>query len=620
MLCPNCQTENEPGRKFCGECGSPLARVCPSCGAANTPTVKFCGECGTALTSATSAPARESGSVPAGPSVTGISQVPAAERRLVSVLFADLVGFTTLSEHRDPEEVRELLSRYFDTARELIARYGGVVEKFIGDAVMAVWGAPVAHEDDPERAVRAGLELVDAVTALGAEVGAPDLRLRAGVLTGEAAVTLGAQGQGMVAGDLVNTASRLQSAAAPGTVLVGESTYHAARKAIAFDDAGEHVLKGKELPVRAWRATRVVAGHQGFRKAETLEPPFVGRDDELRLIKDLVHTVAREKRPRLVSVLGIGGIGKSRLAWEFFKYIDGLVDTIYWHQGRSPAYGEGVTFLALGEMVGMRARIAETEDPLSSRHKLSATVDEYISDPEERRWVEPNLAHLLGLEQQAPSEREELFAAWRTFFERIADQGPTVMVFEDLQWADAGLIDFIEHVLEWSRSHPILIVTLARPELMDKRPNWGAGQRNFISLYLEPLPDEAMRELLLGLACDLPEPALAQILERAEGVPLYAVEMVRMLVDQGRLARDDGSYRLTGELLHLDIPDSLHGLIASRLDVLAPQHRSLLQDAAVLGKTFTLEALGAVSDKAAEGLEPLLKELVRKELLVVDLD
>src|SRR5918911_771217 len=333
MLCPNCQTENEPGRKFCGECGSPLARVCPSCGAANTPTVKFCGECGTALTSATSAPARESGSVPAGPSVTGISQVPAAERRLVSVLFADLVGFTTLSEHRDPEEVRELLSRYFDTARDLITRYGGLVEKFIGDAVMAVWGTPVAHEDDPQRAGRAALELVAAVSSLGRDSDAPDLRLRAGVLTGHAAVTLGAEGQGMVAGDLVNTASRLQSAATPGTVLVGESTYQAAKQAIAFEDGGEHTLKGKELPVRAWRATRVIAGHGGFRRVEGLEPPFVGRDDELRLIKDLLHTVGRERRPRLVSVMGMGGIGKSRLAWEFFKYVDGLVETTYWHQG-----------------------------------------------------------------------------------------------------------------------------------------------------------------------------------------------------------------------------------------------------------------------------------------------
>ena len=609
--CRNCRTDNPEGFRFCGACGTAFAQLCPSCGAEVPSGFKFCGACGQALGEAPHAISNAARQAP--------PREPQAERRLVSVLFADLVGFTTLSEHRDPEEVRELLSRYFDTARELIGRYGGVVEKFIGDAVMAVWGTPVAHEDDAERAVRAALDLVDAVTALGAEVGADDLRLRAGVLTGEAAVTIGAEGQGMVAGDLVNTAARLQSAAAPGTVLVGRSTYLSANQAIAFEDAGTHTLKGKELPVEAWRATRVVAGNKGFRKAEALEPPFVGRDQELRQIKDLFHATAREKRPRLVSVMGIGGIGKSRLAWEFFKYIDGLVETTYWHEGRSPAYGEGVTFWALGDMVRMRCRIAETEDDASSRSKLANTVEEYISDPDERRWLEPALAHLLGLEEHATSEREELFAAWRTFFERISEQGPTVLVFEDLQWADPGLIDFVEHLLEWARSHPILIVSLARPELMDKRPNWGAGQRNFVSMYLEPLSDDVMRELLTGLACDLPEDAVRQILDRAEGVPLYAVEMVRMLIDQGRLVAQNGNYRLSGELVRLDVPNTLHGLIAARLDALAEQERTLLQDAAVLGKTFTLDALAALTDGAPE-LESRLKDLVRKEMLAVDAD
>ena len=614
MICSSCGAQNREGRKFCSQCGTPLALLCGSCGAPNEADERFCGECGAPLAAPASPTVTPSGPVPSS------SAAPSAERRLVSVLFADLVGFTTLSEHRDPEEVRELLSRYFDTARELIARYGGVVEKFIGDAVMAVWGTPVAHEDDAERAVRAALELVDGIAALGIEAGAPDLRLRAGVLTGEAAVTIGAEGQGMVAGDLVNTAARLQSTAAPGTVLVGRSTYVAAKQAIAIEGAGAHTLKGKELPVEAWRATRVIAGHRGFGRAERVEAPFVGRDEELRLMKDLLHTVAREKRPRLISVMGIGGIGKSRLAWEFFKYIDGLVETIYWHEGRCPAYGEGVTFWALGEMVRMRCRISETEDARSSRHKLSNAVEEYVSDQSERGWIEPRLAHLLGLEEKPSGEREELFAAWRTFFERISDKGPTVLVFEDLQWADAGLIDFIEHVLEWARSHPILIVTLARPELMDKRPNWGAGQRNFTSIYLEPLSDEAMRELLDGLASGLPERVVDQVIKRAEGVPLYAVETVRMLLDQGRLIAHDGSYRLTGELVRLEIPDTLHSLIASRLDVLSPEERSLLQNAAVLGKTFAVEALAALTAQPPHALEPRLKDLVRRELLVLDVD
>ena len=263
MRCTECGTENEAGRKFCGECGVSLALLCSSCGAPNAPGVKFCGECGTPL--AEGAP----GTTAIGDGA--LRPTPVSERRLVSVLFADLVGFTTLSEQRDPEEVRDLLSRYFDIARQLIDRYGGVVEKFIGDAVMAVWGTPVANEDDPERAVRAALELTAAVAALGEEVGAPDLRARAGVLTGEAAVNIGAEGQGMVAGDLVNTASRIQSAAEPGVVLVGEATRRASEAAIVYDEAGEFELKGKAEPVPLWRAQRVVAAIRGGQRAVGLE-------------------------------------------------------------------------------------------------------------------------------------------------------------------------------------------------------------------------------------------------------------------------------------------------------------------------------------------------------------
>jgi class 3 adenylate cyclase/tetratricopeptide (TPR) repeat protein len=610
MICSSCGAENRAGRKFCSECGAPLAAPCPACGASNEPGEKFCGECGHRLATA-AGPAPTADAPSAAP--------PAAERRLVTVLFADLVGFTSLSEQRDAEEVRELLTRYFDTARDMVHRYGGVVEKFIGDAVMAVWGTPVAHEDDAERAVRAALEMIDAVAALGASVGAAQLRLRAGVLTGEAAVTVGAAGQGMVAGDIVNTASRLQSAAAPGSVLVGRATFQAARRAISFEDAGARSVKGKELPLQAWRALRVVAGRRGFRRAEQREGPFVGRDEELRLIKELFHTVARESRPRLVSVMGIGGIGKSRLAWEFFKYIDGFVETVLWHQGRCPSYGEGVAFWALGEMVRMRAGIAEGEDARASRAKLSAAVSEYVAEPDERRWIEPRLAHLLGLEERPPGEREEMFAAWRSFFEHVSEQGPTVLLFEDLQWADSGLIDFIEHVLEWSRTRPILIITLARPELTDKRPTWGAGQRNFTSLYLEPLGDQAISGLLEGLTPGLPTVAIAHIIERAEGVPLYAVEMVRMLLDHGHLVTENGGYRLTGDLAGLDVPGTLHSLIASRLDALGDGDRSLLQSASVLGKTFSVPALSAVAGQVEE-LEARLQALVRKELLAVEID
>ena len=421
--CAACGAENEPGRKFCGECGSSLARACPSCGSPNPPSVKFCGECGAALTA--TAPAAQQAGAPA----------PAAERRLVTVLFADLVGFTSLSEARDAEEVRELLSRYFDTSRTLIERYGGTVEKFIGDAVMAVWGAPVATEHDAERAVRAALDLVSAVAAMGEEVGATDLRLRAGVLTGEAAVNLGATSQGMVAGDMVNTASRIQSAARPGTVLVGEATKRATEATVVFEDAGTFDLKGKTEAVPLWRARRVVAGAQGSLKSAGLEPPFVGRDRELRTVKDLLHASADESRAHLVSVTGIAGIGKSRLSWEFYKYFDGLEQLVLYHRGRCLSYGEGVAYWALVEMVKMRARIAEDEDGASAAAKLRTVVEEYLPDEEERRWVEPRLLHLLGLEERAAADRDDLFAAWRLFFERMAEQEPVVI---DLRGSAVG--------------------------------------------------------------------------------------------------------------------------------------------------------------------------------------
>ena len=419
MHCPSCGTVNESSNKFCAECGARLTVTCPGCGLANGPTVKFCPECGTSLAGAPNGPATAAPG-PLGSSPAAGRQEQAAERRLVSVLFADLVGFTSLSESRDPEAVRELLTRYFEVAREVIERYGGVVEKFIGDAVMAVWGAPVAHEDDAERAVRAGLELVDAVRALGEGVGHAGLSARAGVTTGEAAVTLGAQGQGMVAGDIVNTASRLQAIAAPSTVVVGEATYRAANRGIAFEQIGDQALKGKAFGVPAWRALRVVAQRGGAGRAQQLEAPFVGRDDEFRLLKELLHATSREGRARLVSIMGQAGIGKSRLAWEFLKYIDGLVEDVYWHEGRSLAYGQGISYWALGEMVRSRARILEADDSATSRTKLEAAVAEYVPDPADRRWVEPRLAALLGLDEAPAGQREELFAAWRTFFERIA--------------------------------------------------------------------------------------------------------------------------------------------------------------------------------------------------------
>jgi class 3 adenylate cyclase len=601
--CAHCGTENRSGRKFCAECGRPLTASCPACGAANEPGERFCGDCGAPLTAA-AAP---------GPA-------PVSERRLVSILFADLVGFTTLSESRDPEEVRELLSRYFDACRRLVELYGGTVEKFIGDAVMAVWGTPVAQEDDAERAVRTALDLVAAVSALGDETGAPELRARAGVLTGEAAVNVGAVGEGMVAGDLVNTAARIQSTAEPGTVLVGDATRRATEAAVVFEAVGEHVLKGKAEPVRLYRAVRVTAARGGAQRSTGLEAPFVGRARELRLVKELFHGSAEQSRAQLVSITGIGGIGKSRIAWEFEKYIDGLADSIWWHRGRCLAYGEGVAYWALAEMVRGRAGIIDGEDQASSRTKLAACAERHLPDRDERAWVEPRLANLLGLEERVDADRQDLFAAWRLFFERLADEQPVILVFEDLQWADAALLAFLEYLLEWSSSQRLYVLVLARPELLQASPEFARGVRNAATIALEPLSDAAMGELLDGYVPGMPSELRERVLERAQGIPLYAVETVRMLIDGGLLVQEGSVYRPVGEISTLEVPETLHALVAARLDGLAPDERRLVQDASVLGKTFSKGALAAIAGRDEAELDPLVASLVRKEVLSLQAD
>ncbi len=607
MTCSSCGADNPAGTRFCLECGTRLAEACRSCGAPRIASAKFCGECGTAFAEATEPAAATAQTAPA-------EGTAVAERRHVSVLFADLVGFTPFAEGRDAEDVRETLTRYFDLASDVIGRYGGTIEKFIGDAVMAVWGTPVAQEDDAERSVRAALELVDVVRRLG-----PEIQARAGVLTGEAAVTLGATNQGMVAGDLVNAAARLQSVAEPGTVLVGEATMRAASAAIAFEAIGDTSLKGKAAPVPAWRAIRVVAERGGRNRTDTLEAPFVGRDDELHLLKELFHATGREERIRLVSVMGAAGIGKSRLAWEFEKYADGVTEPVWWHVGRSPSYGEGVTFWALGEMIRRRAGLAADDDEPTTRERIAASVREHVTDPEEQAWIEPALLALLGIGADR-SGSEQLFAAWRTFFERMAATGTLALVFEDLHWADAGTLDFIEHLLEWSRSSPIFIVTLARPELLDRRPGWGAGQRNFTSLYLEPLAEGDMRRLLDGLVPGLPADAVDAIVSRADGVPLYAVETVRTLLAEGRLTLDGDRYVPSGDLSQIAVPESLHALIAARLDALSAEARTLVTHAAVLGQSFTLAGLAAVTGEPEDVIEPRVHDLVRRELIVQNRD
>jgi len=540
-----------------------------------------------------------------------------------SVLFCDMAGFTPLSEARDPEAVRELLSRYFEIARTIVGRYGGVVEKFIGDAVMAVWGTPSATEGGAERAVRAALDLVDAVAGLGSEAGVPGLAARAGVVTGEVAVTLGAVGEGMVAGDAVNTAARVQAAAAPGQVFADTATQRLAVSAVGFADAGEHKLKGKADPARLWRATRVLAGVGGSQRVDGLEAPMTGRDAELRTIKELFHAAADRRVPRLVLISGPAGVGKSRLGWEFEKYADGLAQEVWWHRGRCLSYGDGVAFWALAEIVRQRLGIAEEDPAEAAARKLAEGLDRFVPDLAERAYAGVRLGRLLGAPVAGDSgdvlSREELFAGWRLFVERLAAENPVVLLVEDAQHADSGLLDFLDYLVDWVRDLPIYVLVFARPELSQARPGFGAG-RNRSMLTLDPLDPASMDALVEALVPGMPAVPRATITSQAQGVPLFAVEMVRSLIDRDIVQPVEGVYRLDGDIGELAVPESLHALLAARLDALDPDVRRLVADAAVLGTMFPAEALIGVSGRDAPAVRAALAELVRREVFTVSAD
>jgi tetratricopeptide (TPR) repeat protein len=485
---------------------------------------------------------------------------------------------------------------------------------------MAVWGTPVAAEGDAERAVRAGLDLVAEVAQLGAEAGVPGLAARAGVVTGEVAVTLGAAGEGMVAGDAVNTAARVQAAAEPGQVLTDAATQRLAGAGVGFAGPGEHVLKGKARPRRLWRATRVLSGVGGSQRVDGLEAPLIGRDAELRTIRELFHAAAERRVPRLVLVSGLAGVGKSRLGWELDKYVDGLAEEVWWHRGGCLSYGEGVAFCALAEIVRQRLGIAEEDPAEVAAGKLAEGLDRFGTDPDERAYAGVRLGRLLGVASSGdgggPLAREELFAGWRLFFERLAAQRPVVLLVEDAQYADAGLLDFLDHLVDWARDLPIFVLVCARPELAQTRPGFGTG-RNRVTLTLDPLDPASMDALVEALVPGMPPAARAKITGQAQGIPLFAVETVRALIDRDIVQPLEGVYRLIGDVGELAVPDSLHALLAARLDALDPAVRRLVADAAVLGSTFPAEALIAVSGQGEPAVRAALAELVRREVLAI---
>lgn len=631
VVCSTCGAESAAGKRFCADCGAALGLACPSCGAEVAPAHRFCADCGTPLTAESTASRPESGhsAAPVEPATGAGSDndQPVAERRMCSVLFVDLVGFTTASETRDPEEVRELLSGYFDLARSVASRYGGTIEKFIGDAVMAVWGTPVATELDAERAVRAAFDLVDGVGQLGAESGVPGLAARAGVLTGEVAVTIGATNQGMVAGDAVNTAARIQAAAEPGTVFVDAATRRLTGNTIAYTDKGHHLLKGKAEPEQLWRAAHVMTGTGGNQRVDGLEAPLVGRNAELRSIREMFLASAERRQPRLVLVTGPAGVGKSRLGWEFEKYVDGLADTVLWHRGRCLSYGQGMVYWALAEVVRQRFQIAEDDPPEVAAARFAAGLSRWLPEPAERDFIAPRLGRLIGVpttgDSGAALNRDELFAGWRRFFERLAADAPVAILIEDLHNAASDLLDFLDHLIDWARDLPIFVLAFGRPELDDVRPGFGSG-RNRATIALDPLDAVSMDAIADALVPGMPVEARHRIVDRAEGIPLYAVESIRALIDRGVIqgGADEG-YRLVGgtrALSRFTVPESLRALLAARLDALDPTARRVVGDASVLGASFPAEAVVAVSGLAETEVAAVLADLLHREVFVISAD
>ena len=550
--------------------------TCSSCGQENPDIARFCLACGASLEAET--PRRE-------------------ERRIVSVVFVDLVGFTSRSEQLDPEDVRAILTPYHGTVRDELESFGGVVEKFVGDAVMAVFGAPTSHGDDPERAVRAALAVRDAVAALNAEQPELELRIRGAVNTGEAVVTLSARpalGEAMVAGDVVNTASRLQGSAPVGEIIVGEETYRATRSAIEYEAVEPVVAKGKSAPIDAWRA---VAPTTAGGERDLSSTPFVGRDREVGLLDATWERVELERRPHLITMLGPPGVGKSRLTAEFTERIAARGGRVV--RGRCLPYRERSAYGAFAMQIKELAGIFDSDDVEVATGKLRALVERLVGK-EEAEAVAGHIAILLGLETKATApDRDSLFQSVRIFIEAGARDEATAFVFEDIHWADQALLDLIELLAARLHDLPVLLLTLARPELLDTRPGWGGGLLAYNALPLEPLGGSDAAALALHLLGA--DTKAAQVAEAAEGNPLFIEQLAAVLSERGTSATET-------------LPTTIRGLVSARLDALPAEEREVILDASICGRIFWLGALVRIA-RDPDGLRNALAALERRDLL-----
>jgi class 3 adenylate cyclase/tetratricopeptide (TPR) repeat protein len=561
---------------------------CTSCGKENVEDAVFCAYCGTSLT----------------------ETVPTEERRFVTILFADLVGFTAESDEADPEDVRARLIPYHQRVREEIERYDGTVEKLIGDGVMAVFGVPRAHEDDPERAVRVALRIQAAVEEMNEEQEGLDLSVRIGVNTGEAMVTTGGQGEHIV-GDVVNTASRLESIAPPGGVVVGEATHRATELLIEYQDMEPVEVKGKAKPLAVWRAIEP-RGRYGVDAAVRAPTPFLGRESEMSLLTETYRRVIDDGTLQLVTIAAAPGVGKSRLVNEFWQWADDQPEIVWWRQGRNLPYGEGITFWALGEIVKGQAGIRESDSREVAEEKLATALEALTTDATDREWLSAQLGPLVGAGSDVEGgDRSEAFTAWRRFLEDLAAVQPLIMVIEDMHWADAALVEFLEDLLVWSADAPIMVICTARPELYEAHPAWGGGQRNSTTISLAPLTDDHIARLLSALLEQTVLPAETQraLLDRAGGVPLFAEEFVRMLNDRGMLHGHAELDEASQEAI--PVPETVQALIGSRLDLLSEGESRAIEDASVVGKVFWEGALTAMS--GADEVHGALRQLVARE-------